>query len=92
MRVNVYHHEIPFMAALAEHITKTADTGNTFHGIRLPTEPPLMHQPGDDDSAAVTLWFPWTRADGHDTTDMRHIARFILQVCDDVDRAVGNNR
>lgn len=85
MRVNVYHHEIPFMAERAEHVTTIADTGERFHGIRLPVEPPVMHQPGDDDSGAVTLWFPWTRAGGHDTLDMRRIARFILQVCDNVD-------
>lgn len=85
MRVNVYHHEIAFMAERAEHVTKTADTRTTFHGIRLPTEPPLPHQPNDDDSGAVTLWFPWSRTNGHDTHDMRRIAGFLLQVCDDMD-------
>lgn len=88
MRVNVYHHEITYMATRGEHITKIADTGIRFHGIRLPTEPVREHEPGDDDSAAITLWFPWTRANGHDTNDMRDIARFITQVCNDIDNRV----
>lgn len=86
MRVNIYHHEIGWMASRAEHVTKhVEDTGVTFHGVRLPTEALREHEPGDDDSAAVTLWFPWTRADGHDTTDMRSIAYTILRVCDEID-------
>lgn len=87
MRINIYHHEIPFMARRAEHVTKTADTGHTFHGLRLHTEEPLMHQPDDDDSAAITFWVPWTKRYGHDVTDLRIIAARISRFCDDVDSA-----
>lgn len=85
MRVNLYHHEIPFMASRVEHVTKTADTGNVFHGFRMYTEPPLEHEPGDDDSAAVTLWVPWTLAGGHDTDDLLTIARALINFCAEVD-------
>lgn len=85
MRINIYHHEIPYMANRVEHVEKVADTGNTFHGIRLYTEPPLEHEPGDDDSAAITLWVPWTKAGGHDTADLRKIGEHIITFCDEVD-------
>jgi hypothetical protein len=89
VRINLYHHEMPHMAERAEHVTKTADTGITFHGLRLYTEPPLEHEPGDDDSAAVTFWVPWTRRGGHDTRDIRSIAHRLLAFCESVDRAEG---
>lgn len=85
MRVNIYHHEIEFMADRGEPVEKTADTGITFFGFRLPTEPVREHEPGDDDSAAVTLWLPWTRKNGHDTRDVRRIAHRLLVWCDSVD-------
>lgn len=84
-RINIYHHEVPFMADRSEHVIKTADTGNEFHGLRLYTEAPLMHQPDDDDSAAITIWVPWTRRRGNDTSDMRKIAQNIIDFCNEVD-------
>lgn len=84
MRLNLYHHEIPFMASRVEHVRKVADTGNTFHGLRLYTEPPLEHEPGDDDSSAITLWVPWTKAGGHDVEDLRIIGNVILRFCAEV--------
>lgn len=85
MRINIYHHEIPFMADRVEHVEKVADTGNLFYGIRLYTEPPLEHEPGDDDSAAITLWVPWTKEGGHFTGDLRTIGEKIIKFCDAVD-------
>lgn len=85
MRINLYHHEIPFMAERVEHVSKVADTGNVFYGIRFYTEPPLEHEPGDDDSAALTLWVPWTKRGGHDATDLRKIAASLRHFCDAVD-------
>lgn len=73
------------MASRVEHVSKLADTGNIFHGIRLYTEPLLEHEPGDDDSAAITLWVPWTKAGGHDTADLRTIGERIIKFCDAVD-------
>lgn len=81
MRINVYHHEIPFMASRVEHVTTmAADTENTFHGLRMYTEPPLEHEPGDDDSSAITLWVSET-----DTGDLLAIARAIISFCSEVD-------
>jgi len=85
MRINLYHHEIPFMASRVEHVLKTADTGNAFHGLRLYTEPPLEHEPGDDDSAAITFWVPWTKRGGHDVADLRKIGQAILNFCEVVE-------
>lgn len=81
MRINLYHHEIPFMASRYEFITKEADTGNTFHGLRFYTEPPLEHEPGDDDSSAVTFWVPWTKRGGHDVQDLRVVANLLAEFC-----------
>lgn len=72
------------MASRVEHVRKVADTGNTFHGFRMYTEPPLEHEPGDDDSAAITLWVPWTKKYGNDVTDLRKIGEAILNFCDSV--------
>lgn len=85
MRINIYHHELRFMADRCDPVKKTSDTGITFYGIRLYTEAPLMHQPGDDDSSAITLWVPWTKRNGHDTSDLREIARQLVEFCDCVD-------
>ena len=87
MRINLYHHEIPFMAKRVEHIKKQADTGNLFHGIRFYTEPPLEHEPGDDDSAAITFWVPWTKKGGHDTADLRRIGVLIVAFCDGLENS-----
>lgn len=90
MRINIYHHEIEFMASRATSVSKIADTGITYHGIRLPTEPERIDQPGDDDSAAITLWFPthsasWKPKGTPSTHDMRRIGEFILAECDALD-------
>ena len=85
MRINLYHHEMKFMAERVEHIRKTADTGIEFHGIRFYTEAPLMHQPDDDDSSAVTFWVPWTKKSGHNVAQLRRIALNMIQICDSIE-------
>lgn len=92
MRINVYHHELPFMAERGcEHVRKVADTGITFHGARFYTEAPLIDQPGDDDSAALTFWLPWTKRDGHDTAQLREVAAQLVTFCDAVEAETGEN-
>lgn len=86
MRINVYHHEAPYMATRYEHVEKVADTGNTFHGLRMYTEPPLFHEPDDDDSSAITFWVPWTKKGGHDVSDLRQIAENLMMFCDDLEK------
>lgn len=85
MRINVYHHELDYMQR-TEIVRKKADTGTTFYGVRFYTEPPLMHQPGDDDSAAITLWVPWTKAQGHNTAPLRSIASALTRICDEIEK------
>lgn len=83
-RMNIYHHEVPFMATRHELIEKHVGA-NTFYGIRLYTEGPFEHEPGDDDSAAITIWIPWTKRDGQDTSHLRTVADAITNYCDQID-------
>lgn len=88
MRLNIYHHEVPFMAERTEVVKTVADTGNTFYGLRFYTEPPLMHQPGDDDSSAITLWVPWTNKNGHSVEKLRLVFERGLQMCAEIEQRV----
>lgn len=56
MRINVYDEEI---TGEVDCVTKTADTGLTFMGLRLYlASPDVLHDvPGDDDRSAITFWF-----------------------------------
>jgi len=65
MRVNVYAEEL---TTETELVTKRAETGVTFYGIRLFLESAdaLHHRADDDDRSAITLFVPWTARDGHD--------------------------
>jgi hypothetical protein len=87
MRINVYHHEIEWMAKRGGGLFTKSAEGNIWYGVRFYTEAPLEHEPGDDDSAAITLWAPWTRRRGADTTALRKIAQELLDACDEIDRA-----
>lgn len=91
MRVNCYHHEVHYMATRHELVRKAVGT-NTFYGIRFYTEGPIEHEPGDDDSAAITVWIPWTKRDGQDTSRLRTIADAITNYCDQIDEVEGNGR
>lgn len=69
MRINVYAEELTHETEL---ITKTVTDEKfgtrTFYGVRFYLESPdVLHaDPADDDRSAITLWVPWTRANGHD--------------------------
>lgn len=83
-RFNVYHHEVPYMSTRHELIKKHVGE-NTFYGIRFYTEGPLEHEPGDDDSAAITIWIPWTKKEGQDTSQLRTIADALINYCNEID-------
>jgi hypothetical protein len=84
MRVNVYDHEITDRVEIAE---ATADnTGQNFYGVRIYVGPTIIHQPGDDDSGAVTWWVPWTRRGGHDLTTLRSAFTQALAALDDIEQ------
>lgn len=61
MRLNIYSQELTKEVA---PVSKTADTGITYYGIRLILASPdiLHHTPADDDRSAVTFWIPNARS------------------------------
>jgi hypothetical protein len=83
MRINIYHHEMPFMASRAEEIYKDAEDVR-YRAIRFHTEAPLIHKPGYDDSAGIAFWLPHKNGRS-DTADLRAIAKRMLAFCDTVD-------
>ena len=87
MRVNVYDHELTDRVEIAEATAE--NTGESFYGIRIYVGPTIMHQPGDDDSGAVTFWIPWTRRGGHDLTLLRSAFSKMLDALDVVAHRTG---
>lgn len=61
MRINVYSQELTKEVL---PVSKKADTGITYYGIRLILASPdiLHHTPGDDDRSAITFWIPNARS------------------------------
>lgn len=57
MRINVYSQELTKEIAL---ISKKADTGITYYGVRMYLASPdiLHHTADDDDRSAITFWLP----------------------------------
>jgi hypothetical protein len=57
MRLNVYSQEL---TREVELVSKTADTGITYYGVRMYLASPdiLHHTPEDDDRSAITFWIP----------------------------------
>lgn len=66
MRINVYSQEL---TKEVELVSKEADTGTTYYGVRLYLASPdiLHHTTEDDDRSAITFWIPnargFTKAD-----------------------------
>lgn len=58
MRINVYSQELTKEIALVSK--RAADTGITYHGVRLFLASPdiLHHTKEDDDRSAITFWIP----------------------------------
>jgi len=69
MRINVYSQEL---TKESELVSKPADTGITYYGVRLWLEPHdiiscygpdiLHHTAQDDDRSAITFWLPNARS------------------------------
>lgn len=61
MRINVYSQEL---TKEIELVSKTADTGIRYYGIRMYLASPdiLHHTPADDDRSAITFWLPNARS------------------------------
>jgi hypothetical protein len=81
MRINVYAEEL---TEETELVTKTVTDDKfgtrTFYGVRmyLASPPELHDDPEDDDRSAITLWVPWTRADGHDFKKVGSVLNGLL--------------
>jgi hypothetical protein len=77
MRVNVYSQEI---TKEVELISKTADTGITYYGVRMYLASPdiLHHTPDDDDRSAITFWIPNNRTFSKE--DLYHVFRHMANV------------
>lgn len=61
MRINVYSQELTREVTTVSK--KAADTGITYHGVRMYLASPdvLHHGPDDDDRSAITFWIPNAR-------------------------------
>ncbi len=61
MRLNIYSQEI---TNECEIISKVADTGITYYGVRMYLASPdiLHHSKDDDDRSAITFWIPNARS------------------------------
>ena len=57
MRINVYSQELTKELKV---VSKRADTGIVYHGVRMYLASPdiLHHTPDDDDRSAITFWIP----------------------------------
>lgn len=89
MRINIYHHEIPFMIDRVEVVETRSDTGSKFYGIRLYTEPPVMHHDDDDDSSAITIWGIAHQDERGHTSELRELASAMIGAADEIDQRVG---
>lgn len=77
MRINVYAEELlqlpePTAKSRAvEVVTKTVNQ-ELFYGIRMYLHSPkeLHYGTSDDDRSAITFWVPWTKAGGHDPSNL----------------------
>jgi hypothetical protein len=76
MRLNVYSQEL---TREVELVSKTADTGITYYGVRIYLASPdiLHHTPEDDDRSAITFWIPNNR-----TFNREQLASVFEQMAD----------
>lgn len=84
MRINIYSQELTKEVTV---VSKTAaDTGITYHGVRLFLHSPdlLHHTEQDDDRSAITFWIP--HAESFTPADLATVFR---QMADEVERVEG---
>jgi hypothetical protein len=79
MRINVYSQEITTEIA---HVEKTADTGITYHAVRMYLASPsiLHHTKDDDDRSALTFWIP--NANKFNRKDLADVFRRLSLLCE----------
>jgi hypothetical protein len=81
MRINIYSQELTKEVAL---VSKEADTGITYYGVRLYLASPdiLHHTADDDDRSALTFWIPNAQSFPKDA-----LARLFYEMAEQVLRA-----
>lgn len=87
MRLNVYAEEL---VDRVEVVSKSPDNhpNESFKGVRMYlASPDVLHSdPDDDDSSAITIWVPWTKAGGH-RPDV--VTSLLRKMADALDEAYG---
>jgi hypothetical protein len=81
MRLNIYSQEL---TKEIELVSKTADTGITYYGMRMYLASPdiLHHTPDDDDRSAITFWLP-----NNKTFSKSDLAEVFYQMCQKIEDA-----
>jgi hypothetical protein len=78
MRINVYAEEL---TTETEWVSKVMEDGRVFYAIRLflKSAPELHHRVNDDDRSAITLWVPWTKAEGNKPEVLEATAQVLYE-------------
>ncbi len=88
MRINVYSQELTKETTI---VSKQADTGITYHGVRLFLHSPdlLHHTAEDDDRSAITFWIP--HANSFTPADLAAVFRRMAEEVERVEGLVEGN-
>lgn len=85
MRINVYAEEMTDeVETVIKKVSDKKFGDREFYGFRFYLKSPeeLHADPVDDDRSAITLWVPWTRANGNDPTVVRSMLENMLEALD----------
>jgi hypothetical protein len=90
MRINVYAEELTDRVEVVGKAPPNHPDVE-FRGVRMYlASPDVLHaDPDDDDSSAITIWVPWTRAGGHRPDAVSGLLR---RMADALDEAFGVKR
>jgi hypothetical protein len=88
MRVHIYTQELTKEVQL---VSKKADTGITYYGVRmiLASSEMLHHTPEDDDRSALTIWIP--NAKSFTPIDLAMVFERMAVMCRDVQFKIEEN-
>ena len=89
MRINIYSQELTKEVTVVSK--KAADTGITYHGVRLYLHSPdlLHHTKEDDDRSAITFWVP--HAESFIPADLAQVFREMASEVEMVEELVEEN-
>lgn len=89
MRINIYSQELTKEVTTISKVA--ADTGTTYHGIRLYLHSPdlLHHTKEDDDRSAITFWIP--HAESFTPAELAQVFRKMAEEVERVENIVQRN-